>query len=325
MDMTPSELVEHGLCDPIRLFVKGEPHAEKKFKSGKYRLISGVSLVDQAVRRAVCSLQNNSEINTWETCASKPGISLSDTGLKIMASRFEDMLERGPLVATDVSGWDWSVQAWELEFDMECRRQLAGAPANSQMALYLRLFAFIEANKVYILPDGELVGTTFEGIQTSGSYNTSSGNSRMRIGARLVAEEIEAERQGVELPEGLGIVAMGDDSVEEKTLDGVLDCIREIGHIVKDETTFEKLEGVEFCSHQWRADGLASAVNYTKTLFRFFSHPPNSPDYPIWYAQLEHELRHVKGLERIMGYARQWAGLTKENGTETTWSAASGL
>nr|UHS71521.1 MAG: hypothetical protein 2 [Barnaviridae sp.] len=310
--MSASELVENGLADPIRLFVKGEPHASKKFRTGKYRLISGVSIVDQAVRRMCCSMQNNAEIDRWSECASKPGISLSDEGQQRMAQTFREMLERsGTIQATDVSGWDWSVQEWELWFDMEARILLAEAPTSSEFAHLLRQFAHLEANKVFIMPDGQLIGLSFPGIQTSGSYNTSSGNSRMRVGVRLVADEIVAQRTGVEVSAHLGIVAMGDDSVEEMPMDGVLSEIRRIGHTIKDVTQFETLDGVEFCSHQWRDDGLASAVNVTKTLFRYFSHPPTSPEYPLWFTQLAHDLRRCGGIESIMGYARQWAGLSK--------------
>lgn len=42
-------LVEGPVCDPINLFVKQEPHKEKKVKAGAWRLIHGVSIVDQMV------------------------------------------------------------------------------------------------------------------------------------------------------------------------------------------------------------------------------------------------------------------------------------
>lgn len=49
--MTPQQLMDYNLVDPVRLFVKNEPHASSKFKTGKMRLISSVSIVDQLIER----------------------------------------------------------------------------------------------------------------------------------------------------------------------------------------------------------------------------------------------------------------------------------
>jgi hypothetical protein len=167
-------------------------------------------------------------------------------------------------------------------------------------------------NKVFNMPDGELVVGP-KGIQVSGCYNTSSTNSRMRIGVKLVAQE----ELGI-VSEDIDIIAMGDDAVDVDNGDEVLAKIEELGHNIKEVTYYDKLEGVEFCSHKWKENGLASPVNLGKTFHRFFSHPPLSPDYPSWYAQLSHELRNVEDIEIVMGLARQHAVAGKNIDGETS-------
>ena len=54
-EMPAEELVKAGLCDPIRVFVKNEPHSSKKLEEGRVRLIMSVSIVDQLVERVLCS------------------------------------------------------------------------------------------------------------------------------------------------------------------------------------------------------------------------------------------------------------------------------
>lgn len=303
LKLTPQELVEQGLASPIRVFVKQEPHKVSKLKLGRYRLISGLALDDQIIDRALFSAQNHKEILNWETCPSKPGIGLNDEGLRKMAVRFKNMLKHGKLVSTDVSGWDWSVQEWELLADLERRRLLNGSDVDSAWYTLARARFHCIAYKVYVLPDGSVFVQRFPGIMASGWYLTSSSNSGMRIIARAVAYAIYCERNGVEYSAELArlVEAMGDDAVE--VFVGDLTAIMgELGHIIKDVTEFDGLQGVEFCSHRWYADGLASPVNLVKTLFRFFSHPPLSPQLPDWASQLLYESRNVRdepGLEML--------------------------
>lgn len=306
-ELSPLDLVRYGIRDPVRLFVKDEPHAEKKFRSGKMRLISGVSLRDQLKERVLGRIQNSHEIAEWETCPSKPGIGLDDDGLLAMADTFSSMLSRGGLCATDVSGWDWSVQGWELWADAECRYRLARG-AGDLYHFLLRVQAYCVANSVFVLPDGRMISQDIPGVQLSGSYFTSSSNSRMRVLASLVAR-LQA---GHRLSGPLDIVAMGDDCVE-KLMEGVKEELEKLGHVTKDAVVWRKLEGISFCSHVWHKEGLAHPESPLKTLCRYFSHPPNSASYLDWYTQLMWVFRHQPELDAIKRYAFARAG--RANGT----------
>lgn len=289
------ELVERGLCDPIRVFVKTEPHKMAKVRAGKLRLISGVSIVDQLIDKMLFSSQNNLEISLWEVVPSKPGIGLNDEGLQAMSRWFKSRLEERKLVSTDISGWDWSVQAWELDADLECRTRLCDGKG-SFWHLLARARVFCIKRKTFVLPDSSLVAQHCEGVQCSGWYNTSSTNSRMRVLVRAVAYyDFCSRAMEKDDPNEISkCVAMGDDCVESLLADDVYKIIGEYGHTIKERTEFETLEGVEFCSHSWYSDGLAQPTTWPKTLYRFVQQPNDPIQLLDWMFQLHADFRNIR-------------------------------
>jgi hypothetical protein len=311
--LSPEELIKRNICDPVKVFIKDEPHKLKKISSDKLRLISNIAVVDQIIDRLLFKDQNSIEIENWETCPSKPGIGLNDEGLLTIAGNLRELLSvNGQIRSTDISGWDWSVQGWELDADAQCRIQLAGASEGSLFSFLVRARVHCIKNKVFALPDGRLVAQVGEGIQASGSLNTSSTNSRMRILVKLVAWIIFCNEQGVDpVRETVGSIAMGDDSDEVREDDRINELMEELGHSIKEETVTSGVAGSGFCSHTWRNDGLAEPDNVYKTLFRYFSHPPDSTTYLEWYAQLRNDLRNLSGSEKIFQVARAHAECAK--------------
>jgi hypothetical protein len=297
--LTPVELVKRGLCDPIRLFIKNEPHGARKLKSGKLRLISGVSIVDQLIDRILFSCQNELEISMWKDIPSQPGIGFSDEQQRHIAAWIEKIQALGRrLAATDISGWDWSVQFWELWCELQMRLDLAGSRATAYELLCTARF-YMAMWKLFILPDGELIAQTWAGIMASGLYITSSSNSRLRLFVRAVAYLLWCKRNGVEPDpkEVLRAKAMGDDCVEAELHGSVYETIlAELGHDTKMTEYTSTLEGSEFCSHTWWKDGLARPVNYQKMLFRFANHATNSPLLVEMGVQLDYELRNMRGV-----------------------------
>jgi hypothetical protein len=302
-------LVRAGVRDPVKIFIKEEPHKRAKISGGKLRLIASVSLVDQIVERLIGGPQNNAEISCWKTCPSKPGVDLSDDGLLSLAEHFRNELKWGPILETDVSGWDWSVQAWELRADAECRRILAGAADGSVFDHYLKMQAQCVSASLFVTPDGDMIAQIDKGGQLSGSYWTSSTNSRMRVLASLVARLIA----GHQLEGPIGVAAMGDDSTE-RAYSGIAEALGKLGHSVKFEKLNYTLAGISFCSHEWMETGLAKPETVWKTFFRFLCHPANSDHYPEWFAQLSWTLRHIEEsrASKILGTAIACVGHAKE-------------
>lgn len=256
-DMSPEQLVREGLCDPIRLFIKGEPHKQSKLDEGRYRLIMSVSLVDQLVARVLFQSQNKREISLWRDIPSKPGFGLSTdseakefirTLSKVVGCPPQTLIHewKDKVVPTDCSGFDWSVADWMLEDDMEVRNRLTfncNELTRRLRACWLKCIT----NSVLCTSDGTLYAQIHPGVQKSGSYNTSSSNSRIRV---MAAYHCGAK----------WAIAMGDDALESPETD--LDAYKKLGFKV------EVSSQLEFCSHVFEQEDLARPLNVAKTLYR---------------------------------------------------------
>nr|UZM07864.1 polyprotein P2a-P2b [Cymbidium chlorotic mosaic virus] len=295
-ELTPRELVAKGFCDPVRVFVKQEPHAMRKIREGRYRLISSVSLIDQLVERLIFGPQNQLEIQRWRNIPSKPGMGLSlYEQAQSIWSELSTYHDRVPAAEADISGFDWSVQDWELWADLYMRIELGSFGPRLRRAAESRFYCFM--NSVFQLSDGTLIEQGLPGLMKSGSYCTSSTNSRIRC---LMAELIGAE----------WCVAMGDDSVEAY-VPRAAELYSALGHTCKDYVPCEtdsdgKLLSVNFCSHVLK-EGEFWLTSWPKTLFRFLSAEGDLDD-------LQAELWSCPQWKRIMAYVGAETPTNKVNG-----------
>ncbi|AZP56278.1 RNA-dependent RNA polymerase [Faba bean polerovirus 1] len=297
--LTAEELVQLGLCDPIRLFVKGEPHKQSKLDEGRYRLIMSVSLVDQLVARVLFQEQNKLEINLWRAIPSKPGMGLStdaqvadflDSLAQHVQVPVEDLVYNWEkhVVPTDCSGFDWSVTDWLLEDEMEVRNRLT--QGNNALTRRLRgCWLKCISNSVLALSNGILYAQRVPGVQKSGSYNTSSSNSRIRFMCSKYAGASWA-------------IAMGDDALE--SVDTDLDVYKEIG--LKVEVSGQ----LEFCSHIFEKPDLAVPVNVGKMLYKLiYGYNPECGSIQVLRNYIDactsvlNELRHDPELVALL---HQW-------------------
>nr|WBT97306.1 polyprotein [Subterranean clover mottle virus] len=282
----PVDLVKAGYCDPIRLFVKQEPHPLKKVVEGRFRLISSVSLVDQLVERLLFGPQNETEIDLWQSVPSKPGMGLSQPWqVSALWNDLEHKHKLSPAAEADISGFDWSVQSWEILADVCIRIDRGGFKGNLRKAALNRFKCF--SNAVFQLSDGTLISQGLPGLMKSGSYCTSSTNSRIRC---LMAKIIGAP----------WCIAMGDDSVEGY-VEGAREMYDSLGHTCKDyipcKADLDKLEEVNFCSHTIRKDSYY-LQSWAKTLFRFLSQPEDVNELAV-------ELKGCPEWPRISKYLRR--------------------
>lgn len=231
-DFDPLWAVRENLVDPVRLFVKNELHSAEKVRTGRMRLISSVSCIDQMVEKILGGDQNRAEIAGWTECPSKPGLGLHDEGLALI---LEEMKLYSEPIETDVSGWDWSVKQWMLDFDADCRALLGCCELNGAYHKMLRNRAGLLGKSVLIQSNGSLWVQVIPGIMKSGSGWTSSTNSRARVGVAYCA--------------GVGrIMAMGDDAVENKHPEAKR-IYEEYGLMIKEYKQSSLYDGgIEFCS-----------------------------------------------------------------------------
>lgn len=281
--MGPQQLVEAGIADPLRQFVKGEPHSTRKVKAQRHRLISAVSLIDQIIERLLCTNQNKLEIANWMDCPSAPGLGLSDDAqLKQLYEQIMD-ISGGSLAEADVTGWDWSVQKWELMAEAELRIKLGSFTATARKCIRVRYHCLCES--VYAMPDGSLVELIHGGVQVSGCFNTSSTNSRLRV---LVAYLVGAE----------WAKAMGDDCVEDP-VEEAEEKYAELGHSLK--MYQRRKDQFEFCSMIFSEEG-AWPVDGTKTLFNLLEQKLITPELLYQFRQ---EMRNHPRREEFLASAER--------------------
>jgi len=115
---TPQELVQQGYCDPVRIFVKNEPHKADKVANKRWRLISSVSIVDQLVDRVLNTHINKTEIANWHKIPSKPGMGFNQESVEKIIQDFESIPDP---CTSDISGFDWCTAYFALKADCEYR------------------------------------------------------------------------------------------------------------------------------------------------------------------------------------------------------------
>jgi hypothetical protein len=307
VERMPAEtLVAQGLCDAVYTFIKDEPHKEEKVRDNRFRLISCMSLVDTTIQRLLFRRQNNLEISLNKGLTFKPGMGLHDDGLKALFAWFkrveENFTRDGHRVcSTDISGWDWSVPGWLMCFERDYR--IALGDATSGWAHLVRVNSVCTRRKVFQLENGDTFAQSEDGIQASGCYCTSSGNSHMRCGLSICVQ-LELGFNGQSEMEG---AQMGDDALE-RFLHGLEEMYKEYGFKVKGVQTMEPGH-FEFCSTLWENEWAGQPTSWKKTLFRFLFQDFSSEMLPMLLEQLRRDLRHhhdrVSILSRVSSFIEE--------------------
>jgi len=277
--LSPIELAKRGYCDPIRTFVKNEPHNKGKMAQGRYRIISSVSLVDNLLQRCIFDPQDRLEIAEWTKHPSQPGLGFT----KAMTRKFLTQLPRYPRVVAeaDVSGWDWSVQGWELQAEATMRALLLVNPTPLFVDLIAKVL-FIISSSVFSLSDGRLYQQDAPGIMKSGAKITSSSNSRIRVLAHHILN-----------PTNPWCVAMGDDSLEAP-FPGACQAYASLGHPTKMFT--EKQSEFEFCGHFYdRKLETCRPANVKKMMARYCAlSSPNEEQRAALFSEIADALQEEK-------------------------------
>lgn len=347
--MTPQQLMDYNLVDPVRLFVKNEPHASSKFKTGKMRLISSVSIVDQLIERLLHSRINEYLIMDWKAIPSKPGIGLNtDADFSAITDQFKQILHP---CSSDIKGWDWSVQYDELIYVAELRSHMYGLPTEHPFMRAICIRQHLVATSIYGLSDGTLFYSPTEiGIQLSGCYLTSAGNSEIRIAntinaaaINMIACSLDEEDVHTAIVKATNMynlnpqryldslphcynMAMGDDCIEDyndpdnKNLLG--DIYAHLGHPVKFVTKMEdnsdSMRNFEFCSHLVTITNTRDYVthwpiNVGKTMYTL-SHQPASRRTVETLDQFLTSMRHHPLFDEVCAHLLKdplWSEVTQ--------------
>jgi len=275
-----------GHCDPVRFFVKKEPHKKTKISSGRFRLIASVSIVDQICERVLNQCLNKTEIANYTKIPSQPGMGFEIGGALDLFNEVYDRSLIRPITDDDVSAWDWSVKEWLLLVDAKIRCKLMQPGRWVERALLSR--AKCVSRSLYQLSDGTLIRGP-NGIQLSGSFNTSSGNSHMRtFMSVLVGSEFCKD--------------MGDDCIEDYVDGGadkyLLYGFRLDNYVARYPHDILK-NGFEFCSHIYTSDG-CEPKNVDKMLMKYVHNIGNDNEMSQWALQFIADMWHSRELPVVL-------------------------
>lgn len=314
-ELSPVELVEGGYCDPIRIFLKCEPHkvskryckvTKDKLQQQRWRIISSVSLVDEIVDRMLYGTQNRAEIANWSSTPSMPGVGFSDdnSAEKFFGDVIKPQKEKW-LMMLDFTGWDWGVKQGLLDADARIRSILCGG---RDCDMFLKRACTIGFS-MFVLDNGEAWVQNVRGVMKSGWYCTSSTNSRARVlvSLRHAANQAKNKEERDFCLRSFFVIAMGDDSVEEEHQGGYApfrDALDDWG--LRPDTDFDgrsvTFRDVEFCSHKFELDKhgkvKANLVNWKKSIAGFLFLPTNKK-LPEQIAGIRNALRHAPELPAV--------------------------
>lgn len=188
-------------CDPVRLFIKPEPHKIEKIKEGRYRLISSVSVVDQIIDHMLFGEMNDQLVNNWAYVPSKIGWSQYLGGWRYMPHQQDSVM------ALDRKSWDWTMQIWLIEMVLEVRAALCLNLSEEWLELAKWRYKSLFVKNTFITSGGLLLRQKHPGVMKSGCVNTISDNS--------IAQHLVNGRVCMEIDEEPSfLISMGDDTLQ---------------------------------------------------------------------------------------------------------------
>jgi hypothetical protein len=276
------DFLRYNLCDPVKPFIKGEPHTASKLEAERYRIIFGLSLTDMIIDQIIWSALVQHDIDNWKWFETVPGMGLDDEGREVLIERWQQQCDEhnadAPL-STDVSAWDWCIRLWHmmpiLVICMLRYRIRSGSTLGKAMLASL-VMAF---RKTCLLGDGTLVVIRDFRSWCSGKVITAFFNSLARaFWCKLLG--------------GKDPTTMGDDCTEFDT-----NLARYLSIGLRVEAADLPRCWVEFCSTHFDLDtGEAYLTTVGRTTFKLLNHAPDRGQL----AQYEYELRGNPRLPAIV-------------------------
>lgn len=196
--------------DPIRLFVKPEPLNSKKASSGRYRLISSVSVIDQIIDHMIFSPFNKKLI---ENCHYTP----IKTGWTPYVGGWRQVPLSG-VVSCDKSAWDWTVKPWIIQAELRLRISMCLNISEEWIDLAKWRYQKLFFDNTFVTSQGDLLKQKTPGVMKSGCVNTIASNSLMQL--------ILHTRVAIELDKPLGFIwVMGDDVMQSTQDEAYFDLL----------------------------------------------------------------------------------------------------
>lgn len=221
-------------ADPIRCFIKREPHKRKKIEEGRYRLISAVSLVDTMTDRLMFGWLARAVLEGVGDTPCMVGWSPVGGGARVLSMYFAGLKTR----SLDMSGWDWTVPGWMLRALKEVLKILAVAHNPGWSEWVDKRWQALFRDAIFVFGNGMMVQQPGWGLMKSGCFLTIILNSL----AQILLHEMAVISLSLE---HLNYVVLGDDKTIQafRRFAEYQEFIRGLGFKLKDS---EEREVVEF-------------------------------------------------------------------------------
>lgn len=270
-----NSLFDSVISDPIYTFIKPEPHKLTKIQEGRYRIISGVSLIDNLVDRIL--FQKLVE-KIMENLGRHP-IAVGWNPIVGSQTFYAVMGHHDQYLSLDKSHWDWSVHPWLIEAVKKVLKGLVPLAPSWWSFLVDQRFEALFGCPTWEFQDGSSIIQRQPGIMKSGCYMTIWINS---IAQLLIHNYVSSLLFIPKTP----IWVLGDDTIQVLDADLIspyLQQLRVLGFSVR----FELTTIPEFCGfHIHRYYHVPSYIDKHSFLLRHLSRDPEIAESTLRSYQL---------------------------------------
>lgn len=225
--MTYLRLRNISKSDPIRIFVKHEPHKLSKLEEERYRLISAVSLVDAMADRILFIWLSSAILDNAGTNSMAIGWSPMAGGYRWVMDTFRG--GRGTR-GLDMTAWDWTMPEWLILAIKDVIQELAVCAPEFWRNLVEARWESLFRDAWFCFGDGSVVQQPGWGLMKSGCFLTIIMNTL----SQLVRHVLVCNSLGInwEIPR----VFLGDDqTIEDFPMFGEYEReTRRLGFLLKD-------------------------------------------------------------------------------------------
>lgn len=195
------------VSDPLKVFVKQEPHKASKLQDGRYRLIMSVSLVDALIDRILFMKLMHKVVRNFHNTRIMIGWSPVQGGYRLIDEFFGD----SPTISIDKKAWDWTVPVWLLMAVKNVIKRLAVDPPDWWCKAVDSRFAALFINPTFVFPDFTKGKQPSPGVMKSGCYLTIFINSV----AQMILHYLAVSNLGLPIESLDDFIFMGDDSLQK--------------------------------------------------------------------------------------------------------------
>lgn len=212
--------------DDLKVFIKQEPHKLSKIESGRYRLISAVSLIDTMVDRILFGWLARKMLSTVGKTPCLVGWSPVKGGWRDVQRRYANR----PVVCLDKSAWDWTVQGYMVDLWVDFLTNLPVDPPEWWVDMVKLRFEILFNDPWFQFEDGTRVQQGTRGIMKSGCFLTILLNSVSQSMLHYLANIRCGKPPGLNQPH-----TIGDDTVQDsfEWLEEYVEAISSLGATVK--------------------------------------------------------------------------------------------